>query len=184
MLYYSWDMARDGCNYFSFWAIFCTFTPQQPEKSKLKKITKKTPGDLIILHKCIKNHDHILYCSWDMVRDRCNCYFSAQQIQILKKWKEHLEISSFYICVPKTMIRWCTVPEIWCRTDGQKKWHIEVGAPPKKKKRNGTLGTPIKCGVLQSSTLDLLLGEGKQNVCKTKLVLFTSSKKQLNNKKV
>ena len=37
------------------------------------------------------------------------------------------------------MIRWCTVPEIWCtmdgrtdgRTGGRKKWHIEVGVPPK-----------------------------------------------------
>ena len=36
------------------------------------------------------------------------------------------------------MITWFTVPEIWCatdgrkdrQTDGQKKWHIEVGAPP------------------------------------------------------
>ena len=50
--------------------------------------------------------------------------------------KKHLEISSFYISVPKITIRWCTVPEIWCATDGQtdrwKKWHIEVGAPPKK----------------------------------------------------
>ena len=27
-LYCSWDMACDGCHcYFSFWAIFCTFTP-------------------------------------------------------------------------------------------------------------------------------------------------------------
>ena len=54
---------------------------------------------------------------------------------LLKKWKKHLQISSFYICVPKFMIRWCTVPEIWCPTDGQKdgrkKWHIEVGVPPK-----------------------------------------------------
>ena len=24
---------------------------------------KKTPGDIIILHKCIKNHDHMLYFS-------------------------------------------------------------------------------------------------------------------------
>ena len=32
------------------------------------------------------------------------------------KQKRHLEIS-FYTCVPKTMIRWCTVPEIWCTTD-------------------------------------------------------------------
>ena len=24
---------------------------------------KKTSGDIIILHKCTKNHDHMLYCS-------------------------------------------------------------------------------------------------------------------------
>ena len=55
----------------------------------------------------------------------------------------YLEISSFYKFVPKIMITWCTVPEIWCarnrwtdgRLDGRtgwKKWHIEeVSAPPK-----------------------------------------------------
>ena len=37
---------------------------------------KKTPGDIIILHKCTKNHDYMLHCSWDMVCDQCNCYFS------------------------------------------------------------------------------------------------------------
>ena len=41
----------------------------------------------------------------------------ARKIKSLKKWKKHREISSFYICVPKTMIRWCMVPEIWCMTD-------------------------------------------------------------------
>ena len=146
---------------------------------------KKTPGD-IILHTCTKNHDHMLYCSWDMAHDRCNCYFSfwaifwpftpvtdqkmkiskkwkksletssfytsVPQIMIISytvpeiwhvthviiifhfglffallrsknqnlKWKKHLEISSFYTCVPKIMIRWCTVPETWCRMNGQK----------------------------------------------------------------
>ena len=30
----------------------------------------------MILHKYTKNHDHILYCSCNMVRDSCNCYFS------------------------------------------------------------------------------------------------------------
>ena len=38
------------------------------------------------------------------------------------------------MCVPKIMIAWCTVPEIWCATDSQtegKKEHIDVGAPPK-----------------------------------------------------
>ena len=92
---------------------------------------KKTPCDVIILHKCTKNHDHMLYCSLDILRDKCNCYFSfwaifslftpltAQKLKNLKQMKKSLEISSFYICVPIIMIRWCTVPEIWCATDGQ-----------------------------------------------------------------
>ena len=102
---------------------------------------KKTPGNIIILHKCTKNRDHMQYCSWDMANDRWNCYFSfwaifcpltAQKIKISKKWKKHLQISSFYTCAPKIMISWCTVPEKWCakdgQTDGWKKWHIEVSA--------------------------------------------------------
>ena len=52
-----------------------------------------------------------------MAHDRCNCYFSfwaifcpftpltAQKIKTLKNEKKQLEISSFYICVPKIMIR-------------------------------------------------------------------------------
>ena len=153
MLYCSWDMPRDGGNYFSFWLIFCPFTLLTALKIKIKKKKKKTCGDIIVLHKCTKNHDHMLYCSWDMARDRCNCYFlfwaiscpftslTAQKIKILKKWTKLLEISSFYIRVPKIMIRWCMVPEIWCTIDGRmegwtdrwKKWHIEVVAPPKNK---------------------------------------------------
>ena len=30
----------------------------------------------LFLEKCIKNHDHMLYCPWDMAYNRCNCYFS------------------------------------------------------------------------------------------------------------
>ena len=37
-LYRSSDMAHDRCNcYFSFWTIFCPFTPYQPEKLKFQK---------------------------------------------------------------------------------------------------------------------------------------------------
>ena len=85
------------------------YPPNNPKNQNFEKL-KKTPGDIIILHKCTKNHDHMLYCSWDMARDGCNCYFSfwtifcpftslkAQKIKILKKSKEDLEISSFYMC--------------------------------------------------------------------------------------
>ena len=136
-------MVRDRCNYFSFWAIFCRFTSQTARKIKILEIFLKSPGDIIILQWYTKNHDQMMYVFWDMVRDKCNCYFSfwtifcpvtpiaAQKIKILRKWKKHEEISSFYICVLKIKIRWCTVPEIFCGTDGRKKWHIEVLAPPK-----------------------------------------------------
>ena len=71
-LYCSWDSATDRCTfYFSFWVIFALL----PKNEKFRKI-KTMPGDIIILHKCKKNHDHTLYCSWDMAPYRCNCYFS------------------------------------------------------------------------------------------------------------
>ena len=77
MLYCSWDIVHEGCNcYFSFWAIFPLLPPNSPKNENLKKNEKrkKAPGG-IILHKCTKNHDHMLYCSWDIVYERCH-YFS------------------------------------------------------------------------------------------------------------
>ena len=130
MLYCSWDITCDRCNCsFSFWAIFYFFYPPNSPKNE-KFQMKKTPRDIIILHKCTKNHDHIVNCSWDMAHDRRNCYFlfwaifcpfcpNSQKIKISKKWKKHLEISSFYTYVSKIMIRLCMVPEIWCNTDRQ-----------------------------------------------------------------
>ena len=64
MLYCSWDMALDGCNcYFSYWAIFCHFTSLTSPKNQNIKKMKKTSRDIIILHKCSKSRDHMLYCS-------------------------------------------------------------------------------------------------------------------------
>ena len=54
MLYCSWDMACDRCNY---WTIFCTFTLLTGQKMKI------SPGDVIILHKCTKYYDQMVYCS-------------------------------------------------------------------------------------------------------------------------
>ena len=53
MLYCSWDMVRDRCNYLLFWAIFCPFTPNSPKNQNFKK-NYKVSGDIIILHKCTK----------------------------------------------------------------------------------------------------------------------------------
>ena len=122
--------------FLSSWAIFFPFTPLTARKMKISKNKKKTPED-IILHKRTKDHDHRLYCSWDMTRDGCN-YFSfwaifcpftpqrAQKTKIFKKWKKKLEISSFNTIVPKIMIICFTVPEICCVTERAGKIRFSV----------------------------------------------------------
>ena len=42
---------------------------------------------------------------------------TTQKIKILKNWKKHQEILSFYTCVPKITTTWCMVPEILSTTD-------------------------------------------------------------------
>ena len=70
ILYCSSDVARDRYNcYFSFWAIFCTFTPLTAQKIKIKKKMKKRPGDIIIFHMCSKNYDQMVHDSCDMVHN-------------------------------------------------------------------------------------------------------------------
>ena len=57
-------MACDRCNYHvSFLAIFCPFNPLPAQKMKIFLKMKKTPRDIIVLHNCTKNHDHMLYHS-------------------------------------------------------------------------------------------------------------------------
>ena len=72
---------------------------------------EKLAGDIIILHMCTKNHNHMRYDSWDTVWGRRRflsfwaifCPFTTTtptplplttwKIKILKKWKKHLERS-------------------------------------------------------------------------------------------
>ena len=116
---------------------------------------KKTIGDIIILHNCTKYYDYRPYCSWDMVHDGCNCYFSfwaifcpfapvtSKKMKISKNWKKNLEISPLYTIAPKIMITCCTVPEIWHVTHVIFIFHFGLffalfspttPPPPKKKK--------------------------------------------------
>ena len=55
---------------------FLPFYPTNNQKNQNFEKNKKKAWRYIILHKCNKNHDHMLYCSWDMALDGCNCYFS------------------------------------------------------------------------------------------------------------
>ena len=54
------------------------------------------------------------------------CYFGPifellppnnPKIKIFKKWKKHLEMSSFYTYALKITIKWCMLPEIWSVKD-------------------------------------------------------------------
>ena len=147
-------MECDGQSFLSFRTTFCLFTPLTAWKMKISKKMTKTPGDIIILHKCTKNHDHMLYCSWDMVHDGCN-YFSfrpifcpfttltAQKIKISKKSKSQKNEKNAWRYHHITHVHqklW--LDDVWFlrygmrqtdgQTDRQKKWHIEVVAPPNK----------------------------------------------------
>ena len=52
-------MKCDGQNFFVILGRFLPFNPTNNSKNKNLERMKKTPGD-IILHKCTKNHDHML----------------------------------------------------------------------------------------------------------------------------
>ena len=101
---------RDGMQWAECFVILdhlLPFNPLTMQKIKILKKWKKTSADIIILHMYTKNYDQIMYGSWDMVCDRCNyfsfwatfCSFTPLTSQKL------LQISSFYICVPKIMSR-------------------------------------------------------------------------------
>ena len=76
MMCNSWDVVCDRCNcYFSFWLFFTLLSPKSPKNKNFEKI-KKIPGNIIISQMCTKNYDQMMYGSWDVVHDRCNCYFS------------------------------------------------------------------------------------------------------------
>ena len=47
------------------------YPPSNPKNENFEKKMKKTLGDIIILHKCTINDNH-MYGSWDMKRDRHN----------------------------------------------------------------------------------------------------------------
>ena len=134
-MYDSWDIERDRIvsHFGTFFALLHPFPPNNPENQNFEKM-KKTPGDIIILHKCTINDNHVIYGSWDMKFTRFFChlepFFALLPPNSLKnenlkkkkkkKWKKdpkNLEISSLYRSVPKIMIIGYTAPETWHITD-------------------------------------------------------------------
>ena len=106
---------------FYFGLFFALIPHQQPKKTKLKK--KWMHGDIIILHKRNKNHDNMLYCSWEIycswVTDVIVIFHFGLFFALLPHWqpkKTKLKKNNekkpgdiIISCIPKIMIRWCTV---------------------------------------------------------------------------
>ena len=112
----------------SFWAIFCSFTPLMTPKTKISKKWRKIPGDITTLY--MRTINKIIWCMvpkiWSVTEITflsfwiIFCSFTpltTWKIKIFKKWKNYLEISSFYKSVPDMMVICYTVPETWCMTD-------------------------------------------------------------------
>ena len=56
---------------------FLPFYPPNNMKNQTFEKMKKPPGDIIILHMCTINDNHLMYGSWDMehVTDKIFCHF-------------------------------------------------------------------------------------------------------------
>ena len=128
MLYCSWVMVCDKCNYFSFWAIFCPFTPLTAQTIK---ILKKWKTNLEILSFYI--YVPKIMTRWCMVPEIL--LFLILGSKFWKKWKKSLEIFPKIMCSKNYDQMMYSSWDMLC--DGQtedaqtEKGHIEVGAPPK-----------------------------------------------------
>ena len=122
----SWDMACGRYNYFSFWAIFCPFTPLTTQKWKFQKKNERNVWRYHFLTQLYqKSWSYVLlflrYSTWQMQLLFFGLgYFlpfyptNSPKNENFKKMKKTCgEIIIFHMC----MIFWCIVPEIWCATE-------------------------------------------------------------------
>ena len=150
-----------------------------------KKWENKTRGDIIILEKCNKNHDHMLYYSWDIARDKCISYFSVRIIfcpppshlagKKSKFQKFQIRCYHFRHVYQKLWLmiyRLCTVPDKWCAkdgwTDGQKIKKHRGGCPTFKIKKqllvNGNFRRQFKAMFQGGTRKDNLIERSKDVV--------------------
>ena len=124
---------------FSILGYFLRFhLPNSLKNQNLEKVKKtlKISSFYYSVPKIMIIYDHMLHCScrygtyWIRLLFFILSHFlnfyphsprppppNSPKNQNLKQWKTYLQISSFYRCVPKIMIRWCTVPEVSCVTN-------------------------------------------------------------------
>ena len=97
--------------FFVILGYFSPFHPLTTHKNRLLKKLKKKHGNIIILHKCTINDNHMVYGSWDVKKWLKKFFLSfwtaffpftpltIRKVKILKNWKKHLEMSLFYTSV-------------------------------------------------------------------------------------
>ena len=108
MMYGSWDMEHDRHNFLSFRTIFCSFTPLTTQKIKtLKKWKKSTWRYYHFTKVCHKWQSHDVWFLRDWAwQSHFGLFFAFYPPNNMKNQnfekikKKHLEILSFYICVP------------------------------------------------------------------------------------
>ena len=180
MMLDSWDRECSR----QFFVILDCFCPLTTQKIKILKKWNRCL-EILSFYTCIPKMT-IVWCMvpeiWSMT-DRIFCHFGwffaflpskNSENQNFEKIKKCLEILSFGARVPKIMVTWWMVPEIWCTTDRKKykqtdkwidrwkKWHIKVGAPPKNqevyniKKANINKFLTALWHFLENSLLDII----------------------------
>ena len=85
-----WDMT-DVIFIFHFGLVLPFYAPTA-QKIIIKKKKENLPGDIIILLKCTKNYDQIMYSSWDMVYNRWTDKWTDRLMDEVKKW--HIEVGA------------------------------------------------------------------------------------------
>ena len=124
MMYGSWNKRSNRQKFSTFWAIFWPFRPLTTWKMKILTL-KKAPGDIIILHICTINDNHMIYDSWDMELYIIFCYsgpfiallphYGPRKSKFSKKMKKTPE--DIIILQTEMTIIWCMVSQIWSAMD-------------------------------------------------------------------
>ena len=139
MRYSYWDTKWDKkfCHFGPFFAFLTPLSPNNPQNQNFKKL-EKTSGKVIILNlynKKTRSYDSCLLtlltlltlCLYNACTDIMFCHFRPyfaflphywpQKLKFGKNLKKHLDIWSFYTCVPLIKIIWCMFTEIWSSID-------------------------------------------------------------------
>ena len=70
------------------------WTLRNPKKKNFGKMKKKS-GNIIILHKRNKNHNHMRYSLWDMEWDKIFCHFGPYFALLPHYWPKNLNLEKY-----------------------------------------------------------------------------------------